>query len=92
MARADQAVALDAGAGDRSTRAELDVLDGDDRRAVRRHLLRRLSTFATFAHSLGELVGTGACLEALRRTRSGDFTLEQRITLDTLGSGGRQTP
>ncbi len=28
----------------------------------------------TFAHSLGELVGTGACLESLRRTRCGEFT------------------
>ena len=35
-----------------------------------------------FAHSLGELVGTGACLEALRRTRSGEFTLDQAVGLD----------
>jgi tRNA pseudouridine55 synthase len=43
----------------------------------------------TFAHSLGELVGTGACLEALRRTRSGDFTLETALTLDGLEDGAR---
>jgi len=36
----------------------------------------------SFAHSLGELVGTGACLEALRRTRSGEFTLDQAVSLD----------
>ena len=30
----------------------------------------------SFAHALGELVGTGACLESLRRTRSGEFTIE----------------
>lgn len=42
----------------------------------------------TFAHSLGELVGSGACLEALRRTRSGDFTLAEAVTLeDVLMSG-----
>jgi tRNA pseudouridine55 synthase len=43
-----------------------------------------------FAHSLGELVGTGACLEALRRTRSGDFTLENSIGLDGLLDQGGQ--
>jgi tRNA pseudouridine55 synthase len=34
---------------------------------------------------LGERCGTGATLEALRRTRSGDFTLDEAIDLDTLG-------
>ena len=34
---------------------------------------------------LGERCRTGACLEALRRTRSGDFTLEEAVDLDTLG-------
>lgn len=48
----------------------------------------------SFAHSLGELTGTGACLEALRRTRSGDFTLETAVSMDGLqdtacASGGR---
>jgi tRNA pseudouridine55 synthase len=38
----------------------------------------------SFAHSLGELVGTGACLESLRRTRSGEFTLDQATTVDEL--------
>jgi len=36
----------------------------------------------TFAHSLGEIVGTGACLEALRRTRSGEFSVGQAVALD----------
>ena len=38
----------------------------------------------SFAHSLGELVATGACLEGLRRTRSGDFGLGMAIPLDAL--------
>jgi tRNA pseudouridine55 synthase len=38
----------------------------------------------SFAHSLGELVGTGACLEALRRTRSGEFRLAQAVSVDEL--------
>jgi tRNA pseudouridine55 synthase len=36
----------------------------------------------SFAHALGELVGTGACLEALRRTRSGEFAIDQAVDLD----------
>ncbi len=38
----------------------------------------------SFAHALGELTGTGACLEALRRTRSGDFTLETAVSMEAL--------
>ena len=36
---------------------------------------------------IGARCGTGACLEALRRTRSGDFTLEEAIPLDALHGG-----
>ena len=35
----------------------------------------------SFAASLGDLVGTGACLASLRRTRSGDFTLADAMPL-----------
>jgi tRNA pseudouridine55 synthase len=38
----------------------------------------------TFAHELGRLVGTGACLEALRRTRSGEFRLEEALPMEAL--------
>jgi tRNA pseudouridine55 synthase len=37
------------------------------------------------ARDLGERCGTGATLDALRRTRSGDFTLEEAVDLDTIG-------
>jgi len=36
----------------------------------------------SFAHALGQLTGTGACLEDLRRTRSGDFAVEDAVRLD----------
>jgi tRNA pseudouridine55 synthase len=36
----------------------------------------------SFAQALGEIVGTGACLESLRRTRSGEFTIDQAIAVD----------
>ena len=38
----------------------------------------------SLAHVLGERVGTGACLEALRRTKSGPFALSDAITLEEL--------
>lgn len=41
----------------------------------------------TFAHELGQLLGTGACLEGLRRTRSGEFTLAEALPLDALREG-----
>jgi len=36
----------------------------------------------SFAHALGQLTGPGACLEDLRRTRSGDFALADAVRLD----------
>lgn len=38
------------------------------------------------AHSAGELTGTGACLQSLRRTRTGAFGLAEAVTLDTLSA------
>jgi len=51
----------------------------------------------SFAHAIGEQVGTGACLEALRRTRSGTFDLSHAVTLDDLqrdpmGAASRAVP
>jgi tRNA pseudouridine55 synthase len=37
----------------------------------------------SLAHDLGERLGIGAHLTALRRTRTGDFSLDQAVTLDT---------
>ena len=41
----------------------------------------------SFAHALGEMTGTGAALAALRRTRSGEFSLQEAVGLDTLDGG-----
>ena len=51
----------------------------------------------SFAHELGERVGTGACLESLRRTRSGQFALSGAVTLEALqqdpvAAAGRAVP
>ncbi len=40
----------------------------------------------SFAHALGTATGAGACLEALRRTRSGHLGLDAALALDDLGN------
>jgi tRNA pseudouridine55 synthase len=42
----------------------------------------------SFAHDLGQRLGCGAYLEGLRRTRAGDFTLEQAVSLSSLEGEG----
>lgn len=84
MARADEPVTLTP-ASVTVARAELLELTGD-----RARISLTCSTgfyVRTFAHDLGARVGAGACLEALRRTRSGEFTLGQAVTLDRLAQG-----
>jgi tRNA pseudouridine55 synthase len=39
----------------------------------------------SLVRDLGERVGTGATLETLRRTRSGEFTLDEAVDLDDVG-------
>jgi tRNA pseudouridine55 synthase len=69
------------------TRTELLELGGDSARVT----LTCSAGFyvRTFAHSLGSAVGTGACLAALCRTRSGDFTLAEAIDLERLAQDGQ---
>jgi tRNA pseudouridine55 synthase len=64
------------------SRAELESFEG----ALARVTLTCSAGFyvRAFAHALGERVGTGACLSALRRTRSGDFTLDYAVTIGFL--------
>jgi tRNA pseudouridine55 synthase len=89
MARRDQAVELSP-VPVTVTAAELDAFNGDT--AQVRLVCSAGFYVRAFAHSLGELTGTGACLEALRRTRSGEFTLERAITLEELSSGASPIP
>lgn len=42
----------------------------------------------SLAHDLGERLGCGAHLEALRRTRAGEFSLPQAVPLDVVESEG----
>jgi len=78
-ARRDEAVTLQA-VPVRVTRADLVELSGA---SARINVTCSAGFYVrTFAQSLGELVATGACLEALRRTRSGEFTLSQAVELE----------
>lgn len=83
LARGDEAVELTP-VPVTVSRAELVGFDGTTARV-------RLTCSAgfyvrTFALTVGELVGTGACLEALRRTRSGEFSLADAVPLDDVVS------
>jgi tRNA pseudouridine55 synthase len=44
----------------------------------------------TYAHDIGEKLGCGAHLSALRRTRSGKFTLERAVTVADLKTAPRE--
>ena len=69
------------------SRLEVTAFDGP-------HLTVVLTCSAGFyvrslAHTLGQLAGSGACLEELRRTRSGDFPVEDAVKLEAdLSPGG----
>jgi tRNA pseudouridine55 synthase len=45
----------------------------------------------SLAHDVGAVLGTGAVLEALRRTRAGGFGLAEAIRYDELVRGGRES-
>lgn len=44
----------------------------------------------TYAHDIGAKLGCGAHLSALRRTRSGRFTLDRAVTIDQLKTAPRE--
>jgi tRNA pseudouridine55 synthase len=44
----------------------------------------------TYAHDIGARLGCGGHLSALRRTRSGKFTLERTISIERLKNGERE--
>ena len=65
-------------------RAELCAFEGD---AARVALTCSAGFYVrSFAQELGRRVGTGACLDALRRTRSGEFTIDTAVGLEALGA------
>jgi tRNA pseudouridine55 synthase len=45
----------------------------------------------SLAHDLGTVLGTGAALDALRRTRSGDFGMDDAVGYEDLVTSGRES-
>ena len=86
LARTDNAVALKP-VPVQVSRAVLMDFDGVTARIV----LTSSAGFyvRSFAHTLGELTGTGACLEGLRRTRSGEFGLDRAVRIEELADAAR---
>lgn len=67
---------------------ELGGQDRDHPAARVRVVCSKGTYIRSLAHDLGATLGTGAHLEALRRTRSGPFRLEEAIAPEALGQGG----
>jgi len=81
LARRDEAVTLTA-VPVTVSRTELLAFDG---RTARVALTCSAGFYVrSFVHTIGDMVGTGACLETLRRTRAGEFTLADAVPLETL--------
>jgi tRNA pseudouridine55 synthase len=83
MSRRDEPVALKA-VPVTVSRALLTALDDDTARVS----ITCSAGFyvRSFAHELGRMLGCGACLEALRRTRSGEFTLDAAVPFEWLAA------
>ena len=85
LARRQEAVTL-APTAVRVTQADLIALSGDTAEFA---IVSSAGFYVrSFAHDLGAQLGCGACLSALRRTRSGEFTLTDAVTLDTVAARG----
>jgi tRNA pseudouridine55 synthase len=83
LARRDEPVVLDPVPVDVR---ELTLLEADAEHCVVRLTCSAGFYVRAFAHDIGQRLGPGACLESLRRTRSGEFSLERAITMDELVS------
>ena len=88
MARRDEAVELTA-VPVRVSRAEVTAFSGS--RATVSLTCSAGFYVRSFAYELGIRVNAGACLEALRRTRSGEFRLAEATTLEALQDGLAET-
>jgi tRNA pseudouridine55 synthase len=71
----------------RVTLASAEVVDWSGHEAVVRVICSAGFYVRTLAHEIGQLVGTGACLAALQRTRSGSFVLESAAGMEQLMAG-----
>lgn len=63
---------------------EYEVLEVKDNFVIIRFVVSSGTYIRTIANDLGEALGYGAYLKSLRRTKIGDFDVEQAVKLDTL--------
>jgi tRNA pseudouridine55 synthase len=70
----------------RVTIHRLDIVEWDDRRLVIDVVCSKGTYIRTLAADLGEALGCGAWLQALRRTATGPLRVEQAVTLDALAA------
>ncbi|HZQ94682.1 MAG TPA: tRNA pseudouridine(55) synthase TruB [Candidatus Sulfotelmatobacter sp.] len=70
---------------------ELEILSVEGDRARFRARVASGTYMRSVAHDMGQILGCGAHLEALRRTAVGEFTLEDAHTLEELAAGNSET-
>ena len=68
----------------RITIFELELLEGAGRDYTFRVRCSKGTYVRTLCHDIGKMLGCGACMSSLRRTKAGMFTLQQAITLPQL--------
>ena len=68
----------------RITIFELKLLDGAGRSYTFRVRCSKGTYVRTLCHDIGKMLGCGACMSSLRRTKAGMFTLQQAMTLPQL--------
>ena len=68
----------------RITIFELELLEGAGRDYTFRVRCSKGTYVRTLCHDIGKMLGCGACMSSLRRTKAGMFTLQQAMTLPQL--------
>lgn len=63
---------------------ELELLGSDGETCTLRVRCSKGTYIRTLCHDIGQTLGCGGCMAALRRTRAGSFTLSQAVRLDDL--------
>ena len=68
----------------RITVSELEILSGSGERWTLRVRCSKGTYIRTLCHDIGQALGCGGCMSALRRTRAGAFSVEQAHTLSEI--------
>ena len=66
---------------------ELELLDGSDADWTIRVKCSKGTYIRTLCHDIGQVLGCGGCMSALRRTQAGCYGLAQAVTLEQVQNG-----